>query len=159
MFEYVSRGEISAFSSTVTKGIFESADTGLFSTLAFEVLIEKRKNYLEKLTNLPVKWISGRSERPDLTTINASKAVLDIARYYFRRRKVKTPNMLIGPMPIGGICIEFHFDNTNAIYLSLYNDNRFEMEIKHNDYYREVTVNVEQISSQMMETYDAITEK
>ena len=106
----------------------------------FNQLIAVRKEYLDMLPSLDENWISGNSFLPSREVINKSKKLLDEFKDYLDRKKrqrtqIDIPKLVMGPIPTGGIGIEFHVNSENALYISIHNNNTFEIELKSFDFY------------------------
>jgi hypothetical protein len=106
----------------------------------FNQLVAVRKEYLDTLPSLSGNWISGNSSLPSYEVIEKSKKLLDDFNNYFvqkKRQKIKidVPKLIMGPIPTGGIGVEFHVNSEKALYISIYNNNTVEIELKHFDFY------------------------
>jgi len=92
------------------------------------------------LPDLDENWISGKSSLPSNEVIVKSKNLLDIFKNYLVRKKkqdkqFKIPRLVIGPIPTGGIGVEFHVNSENALYISFHNNSTVEIELKYFDFY------------------------
>jgi len=106
----------------------------------FNQLVAVRKEYLVMLPTLGENWISGNSSLPSHEVIERSKNLLDNFNNYLVWKKsqkiqIDIPKLVIGPIPTGGIGVEFHVNSENAIYISYYNNSTVEIELKYYDYY------------------------
>ena len=106
----------------------------------FNQLVAIRKEYLDMLPSLGENWISGNSFPPSREVINKSKKLLDDFNNYLVRKKrqqkqIDIPKLVMGPIPTGGIGVEFHVNSENALYVSIHNNNTVEIELKYFDYY------------------------
>ena len=151
---------ISYFEKKDEQDVYISQKTdSLFSYQIFEKIIDKRINYIESLTYLPEKWISGKSKKPSHDIIKKASKLLNYSRFYFSRKRLeKLPTLIMGPIPSGGICIEFHINIENALYFSLFNDMKLEIEIKKGNYYSVVETVENKYIAKIMESYDALAE-
>ena len=127
----------------------------------FNQLVAIRKEYLVMLTSLDENWISGKSSLPSHEVIKKSKNLLDDFNNYLVRKKkqkiqIDIPRIVIGPIPTGGIGVEFHINSENALYISIHNNRTIEIELKYYDYYstieptdpdREITAGYELLTS------------
>jgi hypothetical protein len=127
----------------------------------FNQLVAARKEYLVMLPSLDENWISGKSSLPSLEVIEKSKNLLDDFNNYLVRKKrqkiqINIPRLVIGPIPTGGIGVEFHVNSENALYISIHNNNTIEIELKYYDFYstiepadpnRGITANYELLTS------------
>jgi hypothetical protein len=106
----------------------------------FDKLVASRKEYLDILPSLGENWISGNSFLPSRVVIEKSKKLLDEFNSYLVRKKqqrahIDVPKLVMGPIPAGGIGIEFHVNSENALYVSILNNNTVEIELKRFDFY------------------------
>jgi len=106
----------------------------------FNQLVAVRKEYLDILPSLDENWISGKSSLPSHEVIEKSKYLLDDFNNYLVRKKkqeikIDIPRLVIGPIPTGGIGVEFHVNSENALYISIHNNNTVEIELKYFDFY------------------------
>ena len=107
---------------------------------SFNQLVAVRKEYLVMLPSLDKNWISGKSSLPSQEVIEKSKNLLDDFNSYLVRKKkqeiqINIPRLVIGPIPTGGIGVEFHVNTENALYISIHNDSKVEIELKYYDSY------------------------
>jgi len=106
----------------------------------FNQLVAVRKEYLAMLPSLDENWISGKSSLPSHEVIEKSKNLLDDFNNYLVRKKqqeiqIEIPRLVIGPIPTGGIGIEFHVNSENVLYISIHNNSTVEIELKYFDFY------------------------
>lgn len=158
----------------------ETVDNIYFQNLhTFYKLLQKRKKYLDNLRFLPDNWISNDSKKPDDTSIEVCKFVLNefwnylsnnvitskrltLGNYYESKMPPETsiasiPKIIMGPIPSGGICLEFHANLTSAIFVTIPNGNeKPEIEIKEKDYYSIYSCD-SNISGDLISGYRALT--
>jgi len=125
--------------------------------------IEKRNDYLDELKDLSSEWISGRSEVPSEGSIALTKSLLCTFKNWLlassRATRIKNvPKIVMGPIPTGGLAIEFHSNETNALFVSIYNNKQTEIEIKKDDYFRSLDISLQQLDSSVIDKYDSISE-
>jgi hypothetical protein len=106
----------------------------------FDQLVAFRKEYLDMLPSLGENWISGNSSLPSRAVIEKSKNLLDEFNNYLVRNKnqgmqINVPKLVMGPIPTGGIGVEFHVNSENALYISIHNNSTVEIELKSFDFY------------------------
>jgi len=106
----------------------------------FNKLVAVRKDYLDTLPSLGENWISGNSSLPSRAVIEISKKLLDEFNSYLiqkkqQRTQIDVPKLVMGPIPAGGIEIEFHANSENALYVSIFNNNTVEIELKQFNFY------------------------
>jgi hypothetical protein len=107
-------------------------------------------DYLDTLCSLGDNWINSQSKQPSTISISKAKNLLgnlpDSAVKIMYESQSHThffPQIVIGPIPSGGISLEF-INDENSVYLNLYDDELIEMEKKSNGLYEDVSVgNVE----------------
>ncbi|MDR1149761.1 MAG: hypothetical protein LBK66_14140 [Spirochaetaceae bacterium] len=132
---------VSAFYSDVySDGIEEKPRWYDIELARFDQLVTFRKEYLDMLPSLGENWISGNSSLPSRAVIEKSKKLLDEFNSYLVRKKqhkvqIDVPKLVMGPIPAGGIGIEFHVNSENALYVSIFNNNTVEIELKYFDFY------------------------
>jgi hypothetical protein len=107
---------------------------------SFYQLVVSRKGYLDTLPSLGENWISGNSTPPSRAVIEKSKMLLDAFNSYLVQKKqqgtqIDVPKLVMGPIPAGGIGVEFHANSENALYVSIFNNETVEIELKHFDFY------------------------
>lgn len=110
------------------------------SLVVFGELINNRKEYLTSLPSLNKNWISGNSHLPNNEVIDISKKILDDFIRFLNKKKAEQisfqiPKLIMGPIPSGGIGMEFHINPENALYINIHNSLDVEIEIKYYDYY------------------------
>ena len=106
----------------------------------FNQLVAVQKEYLDMLPSLGENWISGNSSLPSRKVIENAKNLLDEFNNYFVRKKrqraqINVPKLVMGPIPTGGIGVEFHVNSENALYISIYNNGTVEIELKYFNFY------------------------
>jgi hypothetical protein len=106
----------------------------------FNQLVAVRKEYLDMLPSLGENWISGNPSLPSRKVIEKSKKLLDDFNNYLiwkkqQRAQIDIPKLIMGPIPTGGIGIEFHVNSKNALYISIHNNSTVEIELKSFDFY------------------------
>ena len=131
----------------------------------FSDLIDRRLEYTDSLEKLPDVWISGKSIKPDMNSIEQTKNVLKSVRDFvvqnyslynndspFGIKKIETsdfpvfspnffatpvpiPKLVMAPIPTGGINMEFHMPNENCIYVTIPNNNEKATIEKQSDNY------------------------
>lgn len=98
----------------------------------FRELVDKRCEYLDSLKTLRNDWISDRSVTPSVEVIELAKKILiDFSAWLDSKENLVIPKLIMGPIPIGGIGIEFIVEEKFKIFLNLYNDSMIELEVEH----------------------------
>ncbi len=118
--------------------------------LAFSELISARIQYLKELPSLGEGWISGGAFPP---SDEICKACIKYLGYFqknlFSRHAIPNlPKVVMGPIPSGGVGIEFHTENKN-VYVSFYNDRQVDVSIEQNDNFIEHEVSLEQFGEEI----------
>lgn len=122
-------------------------------------ILATRMGYLSSLKSIGNDWISGNAEAPSEQVIEVSKKILtSFMQYASTKKNTLLPKVVMGPMPIGGICIELHVDEMNAMYISLRNTEKTEIDIKYNDYYFSIESKTLDVSKKIVEKYESIIE-
>jgi hypothetical protein len=106
----------------------------------FSQLVAVRKEYLDTLPTLNENWISGNSVLPSQAVIEETKKLLDAFNSYLIWKKrqgaqIDIPKLVMGPIPSGGIGVEFHKNGENALYINIHNNSAVELELKAFDFY------------------------
>jgi hypothetical protein len=131
-----------------------SENAGLMAWDQFDLLISARTEYLDGLRLLPSGWISGGGVRPDEFSIQAAKEFLTtIRRRLLLEGRSRTPNLVMGPIPSGGITIELHDSPQDGMYLNLYNGGAVDFEVKKNDHFIDIEVSREFVIGKAVDTY------
>lgn len=129
------------------------------SNRAFLSLINDRIDYISKLKDLPLHWISGEvGEVPNESVIEVSKSLLKFFESRIRTKMLDLiPKLVMGPLPRGGMCIEFHAEKDNAIYVTIHNDETIEIDLKHFGYFYSLDANRINIGNKVVSQYESIT--
>lgn len=94
----------------------------------FLLLIQKRIKYINSLKNIPEDWISGKSKKPTDNVIELSTVLLDTLFLIINDTDTQIPELVLGPIPSGGISINIIFDNQDRISVSFFNENLSEID-------------------------------
>lgn len=124
----------------------------------FASLVSSRCNYLEGLRDLEPDWVSGGAIKPSSSAIYLSQALL----LYIRRKVIgkelsHIPKVLMGPIPSGGIIVELHADDDNAINVTIANDDRVEVEVQYGGYYFDVNLSENELIGTVTSQYASIS--
>lgn len=86
--------------------------------------LKKHIDYLSSLHLIGDNWTGpGISKAP-------TKEVCDTAKFFLTQlRYNETVDILLGPIPKGGVAIEMHLSKVNRIHIHMFNDNTIESEI------------------------------
>lgn len=137
---------------------FEEYITLSEKKLDFHNLISNRAKYLETLPNIGNEWISGNAAAPlPEITLLAQKFLSGFERYVFSSEaKPQIPRLIMGPIPEGGVSLEFH--TGNATYLHFHNRGELEIEKERNGYFTEETASFDQLNEDFTEFYKIVIE-
>lgn len=127
----------------------------------FQELVRNRCEYLDSLRTLRNDWISGKSTSPNTEVIEYSKKILiDFSSWLSTKSNLPSnPKLVMGPIPTGGIGIEFIVDNKFKIFLNIYNDSRVELEAHSvpQDMYFEILTRGNSIEVLLKQLYDHLS--
>lgn len=92
-------------------------------------ILKNRIKYIDTLNNIQKNWINGTSNTPSENAIENTKYFLTMLyKYINRQENIANLNIILGPIPNGGICIEIHVNNKENIYFIFKNDGSIELE-------------------------------
>ena len=130
-------------------------ETGLQS---FASLVSSRFRYLGGLQNLERDWVSGGAVKPSSSAIGLSQELLlYIGKKVISEEFNLIPRIVMGPIPSGGVIIELHADDDNAINVTITNDNRVELEVQYGGYYFEVNLSQNELIGTVTSQYASIS--
>ncbi|MNY92823.1 hypothetical protein D3C78_92180 [compost metagenome] len=135
---------------------FEEYKTIADHKVKFHKLIDERVKYLKRLPEIGNAWISGKAEAPSEEACNvAQKFLAGFERYLFSSdAKPTMPGLIMGPIPSGGISIEFHA--VNSAYLNFYNSGKVELEFERDGSFEDLEVPSEQFEENFLEYYSMV---
>lgn len=122
----------------------------------FHRLIADRSQYLKKLPSIGGGWISGKAAPPSNDVVNmASKFLVGFERFLFSSAaKPIIPRIVMGPIPTGGVSIEFH--GRSATYLNFYNNDLVEVECERNGEFSELDVPFDELDEDFNRLYEMV---
>ena len=124
----------------------------------FDSLVSNRFSYLAGLRNLGTNWISGGGIKPSSSAIFLSQALLSYIRKKVISEEVSLiPRIVMGPIPSGGILVELHADDDNAINVTISNDDRVELEVQYDGYYYEFNLAGNELIGTVTSQYASIS--
>ncbi len=95
----------------------------------FYSFIQKRIRYVRSLKDLGDNWSNGNSKAPSIGVLKLAEAFLSQFRESLSFDKQK-PEIIMGPIEVGGFSIQIFNTWEDSILLSLYNDNTVSIEYK-----------------------------
>jgi hypothetical protein len=121
--------------------------------LAFHELILSRLQYLSGLPLIGNAWISGQAAAPSVRTCEVARGFLTgLERQLFSNHpKPFCPKMVMGPIPTGGVSLEFTAQK--AVYIHFHNRGIVEMELEQNGLFTEYEVALDQFEENFAEVY------
>ncbi len=130
-------------------------ETGLQS---FASLVSNRFSYLGGLRNLERDWVSGGAVKPSSSAISLSQELLLYIRKKVSSEEFKLiPRIVMGPIPSGGIIVELHADDDNAINVTITNDDRVYLEVLSGGCYFEVNISGNELIGMVTSQYASIS--
>ncbi len=130
-------------------------ETGLQS---FADLVSSRFSYLGGLRNLERDWVSGGAVKPSSSAIGLSQdLLLYIGKKVTSEEFKLIPKIVMGPIPSGGVIVELHADDSNAINVTINNDDRVELEVQCGGYYYEFILSGNELNGTVTSQYASIS--
>jgi len=116
---YLSKPDLKTYFENFSS--FEDYKTAAEQKLQFHELILSRLKYLRDLPQIGSAWISGQAAAPSERTSEVAVGFLSgLERQLFSNHaKPVYPKLIMGPIPTGGISLEFVSDNST--YLNFHN--------------------------------------
>ncbi|MGL1892166.1 MAG: DUF4065 domain-containing protein [Spirochaetaceae bacterium] len=115
------------------------------SKIAFSNLIKGRKEYILDLVEIGEEWISGGGQAPiEDISMSAVSFLEDFQLSLFSKQsKPSIPQLVIGPIPSGGIGIEL-LNKSKNLYLQLHNNKTVEVELELDGNFTEFETDIDQ---------------
>ena len=124
----------------------------------FASLVSNRFSYLGGLQNLEPDWVSGGAVKPSSSAIFLSKALLASIRKKVISEEVSIiPRIVMGPVPSGGIIVELHADEDNAINVTITNEDHVELEVLYDGCYFDVNISGSELIGMVTAQYASIS--
>ena len=124
----------------------------------FVDIIDKRLEYIDSLSELSPGWITGTAEIPTTEVTDKVKSILKAFRNHAIMGMLRNvPRLVIGPVPSGGIGIEFHVTSDTALYITLFNDKTVEIEKKIDNFFVDINTDFACLDLKVINFYDDIT--
>lgn len=122
----------------------------------FHDLIAERLKYLRKLPEIGNAWVSGTAEAPSIQACAlAGKFLEQFERFLFSRSaKPLIPKLVMGPIPRGGVSIEFH--TKSATYFHFYNTALIEVELELNGEFSDREFSMEEFEENFSDFYEMV---
>ncbi|MCE2441091.1 MAG: hypothetical protein J4F39_16910 [Candidatus Latescibacteria bacterium] len=96
----------------------------------FACLVSNRISYLGGLRNLERDWVSGGAVKPSSSAIVLSQELLLYIEKKVLNEEFKLiPRIVMGPTPSGGVIVELHVHDDNAINVTIMNDDCVDLEV------------------------------
>ncbi len=129
---------------------FEDYLTVASEKVEFSKLLASRKNYLLNLVDIGSDWISGRASPPTKEVCEISKKLLSVfeKRFFTNIEKVSIPQLVMGPIPSGGVSIEFH-SVTKNVYFQFHNDGLTEISVERDDHFDEIEIQLSEFKDEI----------
>jgi len=94
-------------------------------------LISSRKSYLQGLVELGDDWITGDCIAPNKESITLASKILTISKDILNKnQKLSIPKLILGPIPSGGVGIEFVQNNENKMFVTIHHNNFVEIDVE-----------------------------
>jgi len=149
---------VSSFANVNYNSFYQTGDWNTTGVQHFSSLVSNRCNYLEGLTELEPDWVSGGSVKPSSSAIYLSQALLLYIRTKVIRKELSViPKVVMGPIPSGGIVVELHADDSNAINVTIPNDDQVEVEVQYAGYYFDVNLSENELIGSVTSQYASIS--
>jgi hypothetical protein len=135
--------------SGVSYASFFANQPSLLETEAqnFKAFISNRKNYIDRLKFLGPNWINGKSLPPNESAIKIGNEILGYLEEWYSTEKpicyYSFPQVIMGPIPSGGLTIEIIPQGNVKLFINIYNDENIEMEIDSEGYFSDIESNPE----------------
>ncbi len=124
----------------------------------FSSLVSDRFRYLQGLQNLEPDWISGGADKPSNSAIFLSQLLLGyINQKVITEEIALIPRIVMGPIPSGGIIVELHADDENAINVVITNDNRVDLEVLFGGRYFEHNIKGNELLGMVISQYETLS--
>ena len=150
--------DISVFGSVNYPSRGRSGDWKETGIQNFASLVSNRFSYLGGLQNLESDWISGGAVKPSSSAIFLSQALLvSISKKVISEEVSLIPRIVMGPIPSGGIIVELHADDDNAINVTIMNDDRVDLEVLYGGYYFEINLSGNELIGMVTSQYASIS--
>lgn len=150
--------DVSSFGNVNYQSSSQLGDWNTTGLQNFASLVSSRCNYLEGLTELEPDWVSGSPTKPSTTAIYLSQALLRFIRTKVIRKEYSViPKIVMGPIPSGGIIVELHADDDNAINVTIPNNNQVEVEVQYAGYYSDVNLSENEFIGTVTSQYASIS--
>ena len=130
----------------------------IISPILSPILLESRIKYLESLKTLPDNWISGESVKPSVQVISNG---INFLEKLIEEKNIfqKKSELLISPIPSGGIGFEFRFNENNAIFTSIFNNKKLKYILLKDTNYIEKQITYNKLIDTFLKDYQLFQNK
>ena len=148
---YLSKPDLKIYFENFTS--FDDYKKTAEQKLQFHELILSRLKYLRELPQIGSSWISGQAAAPTERTSEVAVGFLSgLERQLFSNNaKPIYPKLIMGPIPTGGISLEFV--SVNSTYLNFHNTEMVEVEFERNGNFEEYEIPLSQFEENFAEVY------
>lgn len=106
--------------------------------IEFKSLIQNRRAYLRELQNLGDNWLSSPSKSPNQASTVLASNILSLVRSLVNHSATnEIPKLVMGPIPSGGVGVEFVLNDEKRLFVNIYNNNLVEFDIESSGFFTE----------------------
>lgn len=112
-------------------------------------LFKKRIDYINNLRTLSEDWVTPKAKIPSEKAIKISEHIFKLANNYIEastQYQYSKPKILLGPIPIGGIGLDFIYNDENSLSIYIFNDKEPELASCINRFYKEIETTTEELT-------------
>ncbi len=150
--------DISGLGAVSDLGRGRSADWKETGLRNFASLVSNRFSYLGGLQDLEPDWVSGGAVKPSPSALFLSqKLLVSISKKVISEEVSLIPRIVMGPIPSGGIIVELHADDENAINVTITNEDRVELEVLYSGCYFDVNISRSELIGMVSAQYASIS--
>lgn len=125
--------------------------------IMFKSYIKDRRTYLKGLSSLGDNWLSSYSVSPnEMTTDLASKILSTVRNLVNHDVSSPTPKLIMGPIPSGGVGIEFVINEGKRLFVNIYNNEVVEFDVENDGYFTEYDSTLSETLSKFKELYKEV---
>lgn len=148
---YLSKPDLKAYFENFSS--FEDYKAAAEQKLQFHELILSRLKYLRELPQIGSSWISGQAAAPTERTSEVAVGFLSgLERQLFSKNaKPIYPKLIMGPIPTGGVSLEFV--SNNSTYINFHNSEMVDVEFEKDGHFEEFEIPLSQFEENFSEVY------